>query len=265
MCLADDKHPAHDVLTESEIARCKMLLVADPHALAAAEPTIVLKARPWIAAMRDQWGDKLSRQELLPCLWLRWANTQRGLANTLETMRVFGLWHTGLLLKGEMAVVKSKGPGRLKSTDASLKKYGPIEGHGTPAHLFVLEPYSPELEKRLWRIKIYDLPRDALPLPKPASGKSARRSAAAAALQGRGRGVIQAVDSAINALCQKGDAVSRLPMPAPNGARFQTPLNRDDLLVLIGKDKLVKKYAETTVRAVLSGIVVAQRGRPTRS
>ena len=265
MGLVDWKRPAHSVLPQAEIDRCKVLVGGDQFAAQSIEATIRDQARPWTAAMRAEWKEGLSKLALHPCLWLRWAVTRMGVKHSSEALRAFGLWHTSLLLEGQLAVVKSKFPGTSKSKDASLSMYGDMKGHGTPAHLFVLEPYTPEVEKLSWRVKMYDLPRKEQSSPKSAGSKSAAGTLGSGAAQSRGRGVTQAVDSAVNTLCQNGDAVTRLAQARRNGARFQTNMNRDDLVKLIGKDKLVKQYAQTTIRAVLSGIVVTQRGRPTRT
>lgn len=240
-----------------------ILLSGDEQTKKGVDGDLRRRADPWVTAMHEQWPDGLPKNGLHPCVWVQWAVTRRGTTACSEVLDEFGKWQTRLLYDGLLAVMKSKRSDGSKSDDASLRPFGAADGHGIPAHLFVLEEFRHDVLKVKWRVK---------PCPLAATRRSgmvtSRKPAPATHppqnRRGRGSGVTLSVEAAFHTLSQRDESIKRVAVARENGVRFVATKNREELFRLISTDKHVKNYAETTIKAVLAGIVSTPRGRPKR-
>lgn len=219
------------------------------------EPALFADGRAWLAKMNASWGAPEAREfvkQLPPLVWVRWAINHCDAEVRRRLEITVARWNFAQVCSGQFAVMRknSKGP--------NLSRFG-LVGHGLPIQEFMLsEPFDPSDQ---WSMvlktrdggRVGPRKKEELPARVVVPGK-----------RGRGRGIEQAVRSAVERFFEKDERLQEvLPRPA-SGPRFRMQnMTRTELVVALKRGhEGLRRYGDASVVAELSSLVAFPRGRP---
>lgn len=225
------------------------------------EPAGQQASRTWIDRIGSSWGPAEGIplvSPLPPLVWVRWAMDQCEAPLRRQLEVTVAQWNFASVCAGKFPVMRKRGKG------PNLIRYG-LVGHGLPIHEFLrLEQFDP---KDAWTMAFKErlaTPAVATQSQVGAAIVSGPGSGSAALKRSRGRGVEQAVSTALDLFFAKDDRLQHVLPPPVVGPRYRMEnMTRKEMVKALKRRFAgLRRYKEPTIVAELSRRVIFPRGRP---
>ena len=250
-------------MSPADLRRAKKLLHSDRDALNAELDAVRIRIKEFEVAARECAAGTLARG-LHPCIWFRLVLTQLGSSWLRGPLEKLWDWHTAALLGGELHVMLSRKAETDEWSGPKLRS-GTAKANGRPIYAFITDPLSASDIHQMWKMKKVLVGATKAERKQPSSEagptvKQARRPKL------RGTAATLAVEGALISLLPEGKGLTRRS-EALTGVRFDAPgLGREELLVLLQeRDTRLGRYAESTLRPILSALVATRLGAAPKS
>ena len=264
LCVEPSRGWGNRDLSPADLQRAKKLLLSDRDALNAESDFVRIRTKQFEVAVKEGAVLGTPFHALHPCIWFRLLLTQLGSSWLKEALDKLWDWHTAALLRGELHVMLSRKADADKWNGPKLRNDSAV-AIGRPIYAFITEALSPSDVHLVWKMKkvLVEMPR-----AQAEQGTSKAGPAAKPVRQPKGRGTAAtlAVEGALISLLPDGKGLTRRS-EASTGVRFDAPgMGREELLILLQKrDARVRRYAESTLRPILSALVATRLGAGPKS